>query len=153
MELLNPDEKLDEKAYRAKKKTNLSIKKDRITAGKRLSPDFLSPIYSCKDCKDTGYIDNKPCHCLKQYEITSLYKNSNLADILERKFLIHSIQLFMITSILSKIYHLRLENILRVKAVCLDFVKHFDTAYDNLIFYGETGVGKTFLTHCIAKGS
>ena len=32
MELLNPDEKLDEKAYRAKK--------DRITAGKRLSRRF-----------------------------------------------------------------------------------------------------------------
>mgnify|MGYP002235805226 FL=1 len=23
--------------------------------------------------------------------------------------------------------------------------------HDNLLFYGATGVGKTFLTHCIAK--
>ena len=36
-------------------------------------------------------------------------------------------------------------------SIILDFIKHFDDAYDNLIFYGPTGVGKTFLTHCIAK--
>ena len=27
----------------------------------------------------------------------------------------------------------------------------FDKIYKNIIFYGETGVGKTFITHCIAK--
>ena len=25
--------------------------------------DYLDFIYDCQDCKDTGYIDNKPCHC------------------------------------------------------------------------------------------
>lgn len=43
------------------------------------------------------------------------------------------------------------QNIRKVKTVCLDYIKHFDDSYDNLIFYGSTGVGKTFLTHCIAK--
>ena len=27
----------------------------------------------------------------------------------------------------------------------------FDTTYDNLLLFGDTGVGKTFLTNCIAK--
>lgn len=30
-------------------------------------------------------------------------------------------------------------------------MQNFDTKGGNLLFYGETGVGKTFLTHCIAK--
>ena len=30
-------------------------------------------------------------------------------------------------------------------------MKHFDDTYSNIIFYGDTGVGKTFMTHCIAK--
>ena len=43
------------------------------------------------------------------------------------------------------------QNILKLKEICLDFIKHFDDSFDNLIFYGPTGVGKSFLTHCIAK--
>ena len=66
MELLNPDEKLDEKAYRAKK-DELINKKTELLLANGYPADFLSPIYSCKDCKDTGYIDNKPCHCTDAY--------------------------------------------------------------------------------------
>jgi replicative DNA helicase loader dnaI len=151
MELLTPDEKLDEKAYRAKK-DELINKKTELLLANGYPADFLSPIYSCKDCKDTGYIGNKPCHCLKQYEITSLYQNSNLADILEKEnFDTFNPAFYDNRHIVENLSLTARENILRVKAVCLDFVKHFDTAYDNLIFYGETGVGKTFLTHCIAK--
>lgn len=151
MELLNPEKKLDEKTYRAKKDSLIS-KKAELLLSNGYPADFLSPIYTCKDCKDTGYIGNKPCHCLKQYEITSLYKNSNLADILEKEnFNTFNAGFYDNKHIVENLSLTARENILKVKDVCLDFVKHFDTAYDNLIFYGETGVGKTFLTHCIAK--
>ena len=43
------------------------------------------------------------------------------------------------------------QNIIRIKNICLDYIRHFDKIYKNIIFYGETGVGKTFITHCIAK--
>ena len=39
----------------------------------------------------------------------------------------------------------------RVVKSCLDFVKNFDSEHDNLLFTGSTGVGKTFLTNCIAR--
>ena len=84
MELLSPDEKLDEQTYR-EKKSQLVSKKIELLTKNGYPADYLSPIYSCKDCMDTGYIDNKPCHCLKQYEINSLYANSNLSDILEKE--------------------------------------------------------------------
>ena len=71
MELLSPDEKLDEQTYR-EKKSQLVSKKIELLTKNGYPADYLSPIYSCKDCMDTGYIDNKPCHCLKQYEINSL---------------------------------------------------------------------------------
>ena len=32
-----------------------------------------------------------------------------------------------------------------------DFVQNFDHSFENLFIYGDTGVGKTFLTYCIAK--
>ena len=31
------------------------------------------------------------------------------------------------------------------------FVSDFTGSFENLCFYGDTGVGKTFLSHCIAK--
>ena len=43
------------------------------------------------------------------------------------------------------------ENIIRIKEICMNFIKNFDKKYKNFLFYGPTGVGKTFITHCIAK--
>ena len=34
---------------------------------------------------------------------------------------------------------------------CHDFVDNFASGSDNLLLYGDIGVGKTFLSHCIAK--
>ena len=43
------------------------------------------------------------------------------------------------------------ENIQAVLSTCHDFIDHFDEQSRNLLFYGDTGVGKTFLTNCIAR--
>ena len=36
-------------------------------------------------------------------------------------------------------------------AKCHDFIDHFDSTFSNLYLYGDTGIGKTFLSNCIAK--
>ncbi len=36
--------------------------------------DYLEPVYDCPDCKDTGYIGNKKCHCFKKAIIGFLYR-------------------------------------------------------------------------------
>ena len=37
--------------------------------------DFLQIPYRCPDCKDTGYIQGKKCHCFRQAEINLVYHN------------------------------------------------------------------------------
>ena len=32
-----------------------------------------------------------------------------------------------------------------------DYIRNFNNTNDNLLFYGNSGTGKTFLSHCIAK--
>ena len=39
----------------------------------------------------------------------------------------------------------------RVVKSCMEFAQNFDSHQDNLLFTGSTGVGKTFLTNCIAR--
>jgi DNA replication protein DnaC len=43
------------------------------------------------------------------------------------------------------------ENMQSIVNTCRDFITQFDTHARNLLFYGDTGVGKTFLTNCIAR--
>ena len=33
----------------------------------------------------------------------------------------------------------------------MSFLKNFETSDENLLFYGSSGTGKTFLSHCITK--
>lgn len=114
--------------------------------------DYLSPIYSCPDCHDTGYIGSKPCHCLTKAQADFLYANANLSDILlEENFDTFRSDYYDDTTVDDNLSLTPKENITKLRDICLDFIRHFDDAYDNLIFYGPTGVGKTFLTHCIAK--
>ena len=39
----------------------------------------------------------------------------------------------------------------QVVALCRSYVEHFGEHKDNLLFTGKTGLGKTFLSNCIAK--
>ena len=44
--------------------------------------DYLKMHYTCPECKDTGYIGRKKCHCFLQQEIRLLYSSSHLDQIL-----------------------------------------------------------------------
>ncbi len=152
LELLNPKQAKMQAAEYAGRHAALSARKAEILLENNYPADYLDPIYQCRDCRDTGYIQGGPCHCLTQAKLTILYENSNLNDILETENFHHfQEEYYDDGSIDDNLSLTPRENIRRVKKICLDFVRHFDEAHENLLFYGPTGVGKTFLTHCIAK--
>ena len=47
--------------------------------------DYFEPVYTCPDCRDTGYINGQKCHCFKQAIIDTVYSQSNIREILERE--------------------------------------------------------------------
>lgn len=152
LELLNPEKAAVYSREYARKKEELSARKEAILRENNYPADYLSPIYHCQNCKDTGYIDGAPCHCLTQAKLAILYENSNLKDVLETDNFSHFREDYYDDSTVDENLSLTpRENIRRVKKICMDFVRHFDESHDNLLFYGPTGVGKTFLTHCIAR--
>ena len=151
-ELLSPDTAADSLAEYTARKDELLLRKTVLLQEHQYPANYLSPIYTCADCQDTGFAGGMPCHCFKQAKLQALYENSNLNEILEyENFSTFSEKYYDDTAIHENLSITPRENIRRIKEICLDFIKHFDDSYDNLLFYGPTGVGKTFLTHCIAK--
>ncbi len=114
--------------------------------------DYLDPIYTCKDCKDTGYIENEKCHCFKQSIVNVLYEQGNVGTILNKENFDHFKMNYYDNQTKDSTLGLTpYANMQKVVAECKRFVKEFDGLYSNILLYGNTGVGKTFLANCIAK--
>jgi DNA replication protein DnaC len=114
--------------------------------------DYLELSYTCSDCKDTGYIGDEKCHCFKKAIIDFLYTQSNLQEVLEKEnFNTLSMEYYSESHkdpLTGRTSREAMETALKS---CLEFTRNFQKDFRNLLIYGDTGVGKTFLTHCIAK--
>ncbi len=114
--------------------------------------DYLEPVYDCPDCRDTGYIGSEKCHCFRQAIINTVYSQSNIRAILEREnFDSFSYAYYSDQDKNPATGLTSLETARRAVAECRHFIDTFDEKPKNLFFYGDTGVGKTFLSNCVAK--
>lgn len=108
--------------------------------------------YDCPDCRDTGYIGRERCHCFKQAAIDLLYTQSNIKTILESEnFDTLTLDYYSDRPVDPSTGRSPLDNARIALKACRSFVEQFDSAFQNLFFYGSTGVGKTFLSNCVAK--
>ena len=148
--LLNGDENaLGELKAELKKLTD---QKTQLLVSAGFSPDYLEPIYDCADCKDTGYIGNHKCHCFQKAIIDLLYTQSNLQNILAKEnFNTFSFTYYSENHIDPVTGRSSLETMKNAHLIAHEFVETFTDDFRNLFLYGDTGVGKTFLSNCIAK--
>lgn len=121
----------------------ISIQKKELLVQNGLPEDYLELHYDCYDCHDTGYIGNHKCHCFEQKEISFLYNQSHIKDILQlENFDTLSYQYFQGQTLI---------NYQKTVAFCKKFISEFDHTTQNILFTGTVGTGKTFLSNCIAK--
>ncbi|MFT4106809.1 MAG: ATP-binding protein [Lacrimispora sp.] len=114
--------------------------------------DYMEMKYRCSDCKDTGYGDGRKCHCFRQSEMKYLYAQSNIEGIVAvENFSTFSYEYFDDTRVLPVLNRTVKQYMGQVVEICRNFVDKFSRDHGNLLFTGPTGVGKTFLTNCIAK--
>lgn len=136
----------------------LKAEKQEILNSLQLPEDYLLPNYSCKLCNDTGYITENytstMCNCLKQEIFNIEYNKSNIANLETQNFNTFTSAIYS-DKIDKEKYNSEIsprENIELIKNICMNFINNFDDpAEKNLLFTGTTGVGKTFLSSCIAK--
>jgi len=135
----------DDAALSELRKKLAAIKKQKaqLLSDAGLPADYLEPVFVCPDCRDTGYIDREKCHCLRQSEISLLYEQSGIQDMLKHNNF----------SLLSYEYYAGEALALFRHAVntCQSFIENFNSDYRNLFFYGTVGTGKSFLSGCVAK--
>ena len=132
--------------------------KNRLLSSHGFTSDYLKPVYECEDCQDTGYIDGVKCHCFEKEIVRFLYSQSNLQDILEHEnFSQFRLEYYPDDYTEEATGQTPRDNMLGILDTVKSFLANFsdnpDTpdGHGNLLLYGNTGVGKTFLTNCIAK--
>lgn len=121
----------------------LSKKKEELLAAAGYPKDYLLEKHQCQECQDTGYIEGNKCKCLRQKILKVLYKQSNVQEMLERENF----------STLTYDYYddADLDMMKAIIEDCKRYVDDFTNKYENIMLLGNVGVGKTFLTNCIAK--
>ncbi|NLO48554.1 MAG: ATP-binding protein [Clostridiales bacterium] len=132
---------------------NLALQAERaelmVEAG--YSIDCIDEKPLCDICSDRGYIGSKPCECLMR-----LYKEEQRKELSATlKLGVETFDAFNLAYYSnipepdSKISaRERMENIYEA---CLQYALKFNKNSPNLFFTGNPGLGKTFLSTCIAK--
>lgn len=122
---------------------DLQNRRTALLSEHRLAPADLEPVYTCPDCRDTGYVGEKKCHCFLQAEIDLLYHQSRLKDVLEHE----NFQTFSYQWYEGEDREIMRRNVAEARM----FIERFDDSFENLLLLGAVGTGKTFLSNCIAK--
>lgn len=129
----------------------LSEKKQACLVSHGFPPDYLSPHYLCPDCHDTGYIGTEKCHCFKQAIVDFIYMQSNVKQaVAVENFAAFSYSYYNDSQPNPITGLTPYANMKRVMEQVKDFILKFEHSFENLLIYGNTGVGKTFLSNCIA---
>ena len=101
-------------------------------------------------CGDTGYCGGKMCACLQKYyaqeQIRSL---SSLLDVGSQSFDTFGLEWYD-TKVGAQSRSPR-ETMERNLATCQTFAAEFGKKPENLLLFGDPGLGKTFLSACIAR--
>lgn len=136
----------------------LKEQKNNILISMGMDKNYLLPKFECNLCNDTGYITENfqttMCTCLKQKIFDIEYNKSNIYNLKNQNFENFN-ELYYSDQTDEKKYNSDIsprENIKLIKKICENFINNFDSPEEkNLIFTGNTGLGKTFLSSCIAN--
>ncbi|MHC1685003.1 MAG: ATP-binding protein [Clostridiaceae bacterium] len=133
------------------KLTNLRVEKSELLVSKGFPTDYLSIHYKCDKCKDTGFIGITKCQCYKKFLVQLYYKNSDLKDLLEKNNFDNFTFNYYSTQRSGNEPRSPRKNMEEILSKVTAYIKGFADTNENLLFMGNSGTGKTFLTNCIAK--
>lgn len=134
-----------------KQSIDLQAEKAELLASNGFPIDYIIVRYRCPKCKDKGFIGPDRCSCFEAEFKKELYYRSNLGSMLSHQTF-ESFNINYYSDDVNKKYSISpRENMEFILKYCKDYIENFSKGSSNLLFTGDTGLGKTFMSSCIAK--
>lgn len=141
-------------AMRALEQRNLSLQRERaeLLVGGGYPYDYIDEKVQCPLCGDSGYLrDGAPCRCLMAYYTREQNARlSKLLDLGSQSFDTFSFDWYD-ADVWPQYGRSPLENMELIREICGNYAHTFGPHSGNLLFTGAPGLGKTFLSACIAR--
>ncbi len=133
------------------KLSSLNLRKNRLLASAGLPGDYLSPRYICAECQDSGFVrgddgTKRKCRCFREKELAIRYEQTRIREQLATETFENLT--------FSHVQGEALGQLQKAAASSREFVANFKKEkkdFQNLLFYGTVGTGKSFLSGCIAN--
>ena len=132
-------------------KTNLALQAERqALVEANFAPGYLDENPVCPHCGGSGYVGSSMCSCLR--ELCRQEQKKELARLTTGQERFEAFRLDYYPAQVDPAYGASPRQVMeRVLQVCRRYADTFDGTGANLLFVGNTGLGKTFLSACIAN--
>lgn len=128
---------------------DIQVRRAELLVENGWSMEYLDDIYSCPKCRDSGVYEGGVCSCLEKLYNKELTKE--LGTLLQHgdesfaRFDLNYYDAAPVNGVSPR------ETMTMVLGACRKFADNFPAVSANLLFQGGTGLGKTYLSACIAR--
>jgi len=133
------------------KQANLALQQERqALIEENFEEGYLDDSPICEECGGAGYIGATMCQCLQELCRQEQKKELTLLHIGQERF--EQFRLDYYPDRIDPKYGRSVRSVMeRTYQTCLQYARNFSNQSGNLLFSGGTGLGKTFLSACIAR--
>ena len=132
---------------------NLSLQEEkrRLLMSRGYEADYLDETPACPLCGDSGYQDGRMCRCLRAYYVEEQNRElSRLLDLGSQSFDTFSLDWYD-QNIWPEMGRSPRTHMETVYETCVHYARSFGKKSGSLLMTGAPGLGKTFLSACIAR--
>lgn len=139
-----------EAAMAAARQENLVLQAERTQLiTQRFGAGYLDETPVCDRCSGAGYLGSTMCHCLEALCAQEQKKELSLLSCGQSSFRDFRMDYYPDVVDPNTGYNPR-QIMEKTFEYCVQYARNFNTQAPNLLFSGNTGLGKTFLSACIA---
>ena len=132
------------------KKANLALQAEREALTRQLPEGFLDETPVCAKCGGSGYMGATMCSCLER--ICRQEQANKLSRLTSGQETFDAFRLDYYPEQVDRTYGASPRDIMsKTLQICRRYAQNFAPGAGNLLFVGGTGLGKTFLSACIAN--